>query len=223
MKYILLVTLFCTTIVCSQNDGVIGAGLKNLTHDSAYTSGSWIRNFEDNSIDGSVYLFDEWNTKAIITTINDTNLSLQKLNYDIKSDSFSAKFSHDSVYVFNNSDIKEVILNSKRFIKLTSKNSFYECLAVGNNFKILKDYNIILTSGVKDPITQKESNSKYTQNNKYFFLNEDELINFKLKKKSILKLLKDKKDKIEVYVKNNKLSYNKEEDLIKLFNYYNTI
>ena len=55
---------------------------------------------------------------------------------------------------------------------------------------------------------------------KYFFYLNDDLIQVELKKKDILKIFKSKQNEVTSFVKSNKLSYKKEEDVTKIFNYY---
>ena len=53
----------------------------------------------------------------------------------------------------------------------------------------------------------------------YFKHNEDAIIEFPSNRKGLIKLYPEKKEAIETFIKENKISFGKEEDLIKLVNF----
>lgn len=57
----------------------------------------------------------------------------------------------------------------------------------------------------------------------YYTLDKKNAIRLSSKKKNILNIFSNKAMEVENFVKKNKLKFNKEKDLIEIFNYYNTI
>lgn len=228
MKYRLSILLIVLA-ACSfaQDNGVYGAGLNNLTSDSAYTSGSWVTNYQDTSIKGSVYLFENWSTKGIITTQSDRNLAIEGLNYDTLNDNFVVKVSTDSVFVFNNIDIKEININNHKFKAYgtpnTSTKSYFEIIAVGHDVEFLKQYEKKIKKGKLDPLTQLLEQDKYVETSTYFFKRGNELEEIKLNKKSFSKLFGEHKDKIKAFIKLEHLAIKEEKNIQVVVNYYNTL
>lgn len=63
----------------------------------------------------------------------------------------------------------------------------------------------------------------FANNNKYFISINNNLQRVQLKKADILQVLADKADKLEVFIKDKKLSFKKEADLLVLIQYYNLL
>ncbi len=205
----------------------IGAGLQNLTNDSAYTSGTWIRNFEDPTIKGSVYLYENWFTQGIITTKEDKNISIKGLNYETKNDSFVAKISTDSIYIFNDSNIKEVRINNDRFKKYfnqeTNSLSFFQVLAVGKDIEILKLNSKKIKNGAINPLTQVKEHDKYINEFKYYLKRGQDIKEIKLKKNAFCRLFTEDSKSINSFISENNLSLKDERNLQVILNHYNTL
>ena len=63
----------------------------------------------------------------------------------------------------------------------------------------------------------------FANNNKYYLSVNNNLQRVQLKKADILQALADKADKLEVFIKDKKLSFKKEADLLVLIQYYNLL
>ncbi|WP_438709984.1 hypothetical protein ACSTS3_11300 [Aquimarina muelleri] len=72
---------------------------------------------------------------------------------------------------------------------------------------------------------ETSSPSRYISINKYFVVDneKEEIKSIKLKKKNIIEVLNDKKDQVEKFVSSKKLNLKKEEDVIAVIDYYNTL
>ena len=222
-----LFLLILSTTVLAQDDGTIGAGLNNLNSKSAYTAGTWIKNFEDTTIKGNVYLYENWNTVGVIVTSNDINLSIVGLNYDTKNNNFVAKVSEDSVYVFNNKDIKEVKIN-KNYFKPYKNNKdgsdkYYEVLAMSNDIEILNDNIKVVQKGKLNPITQVTEQDKYVNMPVYYLKMGDKINEIKLKNKSFSKHFGKKEKEIKSFINDKNLSLKDERNFQVILNYYNTL
>ena len=227
MKFVFFVLFaFATCDFHAQDDGVIGAGLFNLTSNSSYTSGSWVRNFEDTTIEGSVYLFEDWDTKGIIINADGKNLSISGLNYDTKNDAILAKISNDSVYMFNNANIKEVIINKKRLKRYRdnrNQTSYMQVLAMNNNIEILKKNEKKIKKGLKDPLTQVKERDRYLNVYRMYFKKGNTIKEFKLKNKTFSKLFGIHAKEISDYMSKMKISVKDETKLQMVLNYYGTL
>ena len=83
---------------------------------------------------------------------------------------------------------------------------------------------MIITEGTLNPLTQIKSPDVYTRSDAYFYTKSKSSLNeIKLKKKSILRAFSNKEKEISSFVKENKLGYTTEEDLIKILTYYDSL
>ena len=188
-------------------------------------SGAWIYNNEVNNVQGSYYLFKDWSLQGILITNNDQNLSLTGLNYDTKTNSFVAKVSEDSVYVFNNDNIKEVIISRKKFKRYlnTGMKTYFEVVAVSKDIEILKKYEKKLKKGTLNPLTQQTSPDLYVDIITYYFYNQGKLKELKLAKKPFINMFGEKSEVIKKYISKNNVSLNDERNFQTILNYYNTL
>ncbi|WP_271783073.1 hypothetical protein [Aquimarina algiphila] len=131
-------------------------------------------------------------------------------------------------------DDKEFALLKKEGIKVVLDS--YQYVMLKN-----KGYFIIFNKNKKTSLVLKpkkkfrkgaEAESTYSQvippsfidNFEYYIkTKEGELEKIKLKKKNVLAVLKDKKTEIEKFASSKKLSFKKEEDLVKIIEYYSSL
>lgn len=224
MKYFFIISFLFGLTSLAQDD--TSARVKNdYSAFKANLSGAWIFNNVTNNVNGNVYLFENWNTYGIIRTNTNQNLVLSGLNYDTKTDSFVAKVSEDSVYVFNNADIKEIIINKKLFKSYLNlgEPSYYEVLATSNNIEILKKHEKILKKGMVDPLTQKASPDKYIDKYSYFSFKDGKIEELKLSIKPFTNIFGEKSEDIKKYISKNNFSIKEDKNFQAILNYYNTL
>lgn len=68
-----------------------------------------------------------------------------------------------------------------------------------------------------------DKTDQYTKVSTYYTTSNSKLKKIKNNKKHVLKLFKDKKEQIKKYASDNNLSYKKDYDLAKIFEYYNSL
>jgi hypothetical protein len=215
--------LSATTLFAQRDDST------RITNDysglSANSTGAWISNSEKNDIDGSVYLDDNWKSYAIITTQTDRKLIINDLNYDTKNNNFLVKVSNDSVYVFDNANIKEVRLNNKTFkeYKLHGKKTFLEVVAFNTNFEILKAHTKIVKKGNLNPLTQVKDNDQYVSKELLYAKKGNVIKELKLNKKAFSKLFNKDAKKVLNYIKDNNINVKDEKRLQTILNFQNTL
>jgi hypothetical protein len=215
--FALFITVFCATLVFGQNI-VLYDPVSARTYSSDKYSG----------IRGTPFLVDKW-VAGNATSGRGTYVKLQ-----LKLDAF------ENVLYFNKEDqpleFAEVINSfvlmpypadstSYQYFKkgLTANglkpDQYVQVLAEGNaslyksEIKLVSDVNEVNQGVIKT----------FNHSTRYFLKKGSEMKLIKLNKKDILNALNDKEDKVEEYVKENKLSFSKEFDVIKMMKYYNSL
>lgn len=173
-------------------------------------------------IDGSVFLFDNWNNDGVIN-VGKKKYRISKINFHIEKGVFMSKLETDSTFVFNNTDIDSVAINKRYFKKFYNSedgiDKFYEVIHENKQFSIIKEYRIRLIEGSPNPMLNRRK-SEIKQERKYFVLKSRNILPFKLSKKSVLGLVNsDMINSLNKYVKINNLSFKKEADLNKMLNH----
>jgi hypothetical protein len=176
----------------------------------------------DPGIDGDPYLFNNWNTLATIHVAGGKKFTISNLNYDTKLGRFVSKVTLDSVFVFELSNLKEASFNKTKFKRYQVNNSseYYEVIASSKGREILKKNIKKVKKFRKDPLTGKKNKDKYILEATYFLNSKKGIHEFKMKKKSFLKIFGNLSPKVKKYMKRNKLSIKKDTDIYKIFKYY---
>ena len=89
----------------------------------------------------------------------------------------------------------------------------------------MKGFDIKLIKASKDPMVNRP-NDKYVKSESYFLMNKGVITRIKLKKKAIYKTLELNKGEIsniDAFIKSTSISLKKEQDIIKLLTYLNSI
>lgn len=177
---------------------------------------------------GSVFLEDQW-TNAIVQTQKDEIYKDIQVKYNVLEDIlyFLGEMDVTMKFIF---PIKEFSLLPNNgspkvfrsgFPKISDYNevSFYQVLTEG---KVL-----LLKKNIKRITDKREYNSAVTTkevitNAKYFLFQDGKITEAK-KDKSFLLTYFDKKNGLDNFLATNKIDLKKEEDLIKLVKYYNSL
>ncbi|PCH75773.1 MAG: hypothetical protein COB98_08170 [Flavobacteriaceae bacterium] len=222
-KYtLLLLGLFFVSMVHSQFASV---GEQYNRFDST------IKTFDHSKepTDGSPYVFKEFNPAKI---------SLLKEVCLVNFDAYSNKMEIDKqgrIYCLptNNFNYDIHFINSKKTYQLFNyevnkemKPGFFLVLIKNNKRYLLKKERIRkfdakkATNGynASRPITFKRLKAIY-----YTCFENNKALKIPSKKKHFLLLFNQQKDRIATYMKQQKLNYKKEEDLLQIFKYYNRI
>ncbi len=221
--FTLLALLFTITIF-SQKARVE----RNTTSKIDYTKGTWIKPSKDNSdVTGTPYLLDNWSSTGNIIIDSKTKITVRNFNLNTRLNRFVSKKTKDSLYVFDFSQIKRVDLNNKkykRFKNLHNDNiGYYQIIAIGKDITLLKREKKYFKEGKLNPLTQTIGRSSYVLKSRYYIESNNEITNFKIKKKTILKLFKEKSDVMKKYISKNRFSYKSDKDLALIFDYYRSL
>jgi hypothetical protein len=184
-------------------------------------------NYRD-KVEGTPLIFSNENTSLVIYTNDGKAYKIPKGNYNARTNNFVSTYIKDSIFSFNNNSIDYARLNNKRmktYIGEDKKERFYTVFNEGENILLLKGYFAKIVLGTFNPMTKTRiSNDKFTIQEKYFIsYDKENSLSFSLKKKNILKIFDDKKNLMIDFIKENKLSYKNENDLLKMFHKYNSL
>lgn len=215
-NFIVLIALISTSFLAHAQTYVN----YNLLSNSAGSIGTIDATLNSNSeVAGSPFLFENWENTAVLYIPNSGKVLTNNINFNIEKSEFTSIISETSVFIFENLDKVEV--NDKVFVKL--KNKYYQSLVTSNDGMLLKEYTVkiepkrhIITSTVIGP-------GKYEKGSVYFYYKNGMLNKLPLRKKTIIKVLISEKTAIINYVKEHKLSYSNEKDVIKIFNFYKSL
>lgn len=184
---------------------------------------------------GDTYLNTEWKRSVILLYENNKLLEGYPIRYDIKADELGVK-TVNGVKVLSGRNVKSFTwidsLRSEPYYYINAKEyrndgialaGFFEVLVDGKTplFKkmdvIIKkaDYNVQLSIGSRD--------DKILKKPTYYFADVNKTIEVSGNKRKMLTLLEDNTSEVEMYMDKNGLSTKNEDDLIKIFKYYNSL
>lgn len=238
-KIFLLVGLFSITLAFSQKSEIIGTGTSasnmlngGISLGPGVNNGVWIKSHPtEKKVEGSNYLFNNWANMASIYASDKKGYKIPKVNFNVKFNRFEANLSDgskDSIFAFNSKSIDKVVVNNQEFVRKSvegkGSNYFLELIQQGDKMSLLKAYSAVIVPGNVNPMTQKKLNEdKISINSSYYVDRDGSLEEIKLKKSTVLKLMSDKKDELKSFLSENKLSFKEDNDIKKIFSYYNSI
>ena len=154
---------------------------------------------------------------------------LNDLNYNVKSDQFQTKLENDSIFIYNNEGLTRVQIEDKNFSVMYNAvegdRKIYEVIQSGKKLSLMKRYSIKVLKASPNPMVNRKK-TRIIKKWKYYTVDaNDNVVEFKGKKKAILAMAKDsEREKLmKDFIAANRLSVKKEEDLKKIVRYYNTI
>ncbi len=179
---------------------------------------------------GSQYVDNEFHKGSIITSdsIVFSGIALRYNNY---KDVMEFKKDENIVYEIPSQlpimqvKIDGVVYERKAYkLKGQLKHRFFQRLTNGE-IALFRQQRIVLEPAKMASIYNASKLPNFKPKNPECFLQNNKSNEIKIisNKKELLKLLSDKKDQLSGYIKKNKLKIKKEDDFIKIVNYYNNI
>ena len=178
--------------------------------------------------EGTIYLFDNWEQSAIVHRVLDDKFLVKRVNFNLNKMSFDAKISEsEDVLSFSFDGIDKIEIDNKVFKNIlhNKSNRIFQIFYSDDNVKFMKGFDIKLIKASKDPMVNRP-NDKYVKSESYFLMNKGVITRIKLKKKAIYKTLELNKGEIsniDAFIKSASISLKKEQDIIKLLTYLNSI
>ena len=225
MRILLTLIFLISNLVLSQTNTQTDFR-SALTGESTNFGTSFFYNQPSKVILGSAYLFDEWNNDGEIQTLTGERFLVRNINLNISRNAFEAKINdNDSIFSFTFNNIKQIIINGKSYKNYyyNEDNRVYELVYSGNNFTLLKGFNVKLVTGSGNPMVNR-SNDKYVKKESYFIRSNSEktIENFKMNKRSLNRLFEKSAvdlNRILGFIDSGNLSYKDEKDVIRMLEF----
>jgi len=184
--------------------------------------------YDKNKIDGSPYIFENWQSGVVYFKKNELS-SDYKFNYNSYLDQVEFIKDNEHLMITNKKDIDHIKFGEK---------DFYYLLFVKNDDKIISGYldklvegKIILYKRYKCSLLENSNNytitagdviDKFDQDTEYY-ISKDSKPAFKIKtnNRKLFNVFDSNKELVKEYIKN--INVRNEKDLIKLFEYYNSL
>jgi len=179
-----------------------------------------LKNSTEQEVSGSPFLFSSWNNSGVLY-YEGNSYALKKLNYNILSDDIGTLKGVDSVLTYEKVKIDSFSVSKKMFKKYLD--SFYEVLSDGSKTSLLKKYEVSIIDGMFNPIDGTKEKSRFKITDDYYKIINNDIVKFYPSKKSVLNSFKEYDIEMNKYIKQNKLSFKKEKDLIQIFDFYNQL
>ena len=224
--FICVLSLFMIDSHAQDNENIVnnsGAALSRAANTNLSSFGSSARFVNPpRRIEGSVYMFEGWSNVGIIQTKDKKRVAFNNLNYNIRRNRIASRFSTDSLFVLDLSLLDKIIVQGRTFRKLDPDldGRIFEVLVETEKVNLLSFHYLKVLEGSANPMVNRKVD-KFKQRQEYYLYIDGDLIPVKLKKKEILKALAkndEGKNAIATYMRQNKLSYKKKEDLKQLLN-----
>jgi len=125
--------------------------------------------------------------------------------------------------IYDSIETKDIIYRFKTgFPKIDNQNenSFYEVITEGN-VTLLKFIKKIIS--VKKNDMSGEVDKQFESYEDYYVLSNNEMKRLKKDKDFILRLLSERKDEVESFLRKNPVNFKNVNDIIKLFQFYNSL
>ncbi len=189
---------------------------------SSYGASAFYKN-PKKIIEGTSYLFENWDNYAVIVTNDKQRFSLKNINLNMDRNVFESRVSADTLFTFNFNNIDKFVVNNRVFKNFyyDDDNRVYEMIYESPEFLVMKGHRVELIESSANPMVNRK-NDRYVRRHSYFLKQGDKIRPFKLKKKHVLKLVggdKERAERIIQYVNNNKLSFKREDDVRKVLEY----
>ena len=225
LRSIKLVLFFVSFVSFSQNQGV---GFRYEVLDPNH-AGKIFKNLqlESEKPSGSPYLQSKF-TLVKVESVKEPTL----MRYNVYKDEFEFITSKNDTLIldkiddfsnikFTVSNVKYKLLNYTKIKKGSYKGYLIDIYQKGN-FGIYKKENILLTEPkiAKTTLETSMPAKYYKSRDVYYFKNNNlEIAEFPNSRKNLLKLFPDKKEVIENFIKENKIDFDIEKDMIKVVNF----
>ena len=166
---------------------------------------------------------EKWDSKLTIYTKEKKQYTFRTGNFNVESRDLLVK-NKKAYYSLNKSNIEFFYLGNKKFVKVDDK--FHNILKLGKKASLYKEYFVQASSSnsVNNAVfNNMGGETKKTIKSKFFVIKNNEKHFFKLRKKSFKTLFKNDYAALKEYAKKHKLSFNKENDVVLIFDYYNSL
>lgn len=211
-KTLILIALNCIILTTmAQKISIESIETRLLTHQGVEFVGKVIESKND------LNLFPTWRNKGVLF-YNKEEYQISNINFNISENKVSCKLKNGEYFIFRSMDIPMFSINNRLFKK--KGRSYFEVLLEADEAYFYKRYDIRYKDGVKHRIGGGNVNpSRFVLTHSYLIKSGDVTKTLESNKKSILEFFKLQQVVLKKFVKENKLSYKKENDLVKIISY----
>jgi len=181
---------------------------------------------------GSPFLYNEYR-KGDIYFSNQS----KALNQSIKFNCYTEQLLHShegKEYFFSPDQLDIFIIRSETdtlvqsfkniFVKSRSKRMFFEVLYEGSVHLLKRHEKEYFEADYLRPYSTNRQYHEYLDKNKYFIRTaEGDIIKFRPGNRQVIRLLKDRSEELQNYIRSNELEAANERDLIEMVRYYNSL
>lgn len=178
---------------------------------------------------GTPYLYDGW-TKGTVELVNGTFYKDIDLKFSLLKDELFFKNTKDETMLSFVLPVKSFLLaggaqknlykNGFPEIDHFTKISYYQVLFDGNSKLLFKNYKTI--SEIK-PYNSATTEKKFADNESYYIFKDDVMKKIRPTKKEFLGLFKNKNTEMEAFIKTEKIDFKNNQDLTRVFEFYNSL
>ena len=211
-KIIKITLLFCLigNVVSAQKVTIKKVESKLVTHQGVEFSGKLIKKTRD------LHMFPNWNNAGVIF-IDGQRYSISNINFNVSTNEIDSKMRGDKIFIYQTASIDSIIINRRNFKRLGR--TFYEVLLDKNESMFLKKFDTQQQQSSSNRMGGTIIRSKKLLKFKYLVKSSDGYKDIELNKKSVVAFFEGKEEKLSKFVKEQRLSYKKEKDLILILNF----
>ena len=216
----LLVFSLLTVMIQAQSNGMSQVDRRGYYDVSSITPRDSTWRVVNKEIRGNPFIFEDWDTKGIVYAEGKI-FEGDKLNYNIYEDKIGALNENDSVYFYETQYIDSVMIDNIRLHKIDGK--FYLALQTGSKASLFKKYDTRIVEGMVNNMDGTQQKSRLVIMNDYYVLSQGSLQKFKPSKNSLEEVFGRQAQEMNKMIKAEKLNYKKEDDLIHIFELFNSL
>ncbi|REE80399.1 hypothetical protein BX611_2041 [Lutibacter oceani] len=165
-----------------------------------------------------IYMSNNWDNEGVLY-LNKKSYTLSNINFNVTRNVFDSRIDREKLFSFKNSSLDSVEINKHLFKKFGDV--FYEVLFEKEDVYLLKKHDIKVNKGAINRLNLSEGKSFTSLVYKYLIKSKGNFQKFDFNKRSIVELIEGEKEqeKFKDFVKDQKLSYKKEDDIKEIFKY----
>jgi hypothetical protein len=183
---------------------------KLVTHEGVEFSGKLIKKNKD------LHMFDTWRNSGVIY-IDGNMYRISNINFNVSTNQIDSQMKDGKYFIYKTSSIDSISINKRNFKRLGR--TFYEVLLDKKDKMLLKKFDALQQQNSSNRMGGTIVRSRKLLKFKYLVKLEEGYKDIELNKKSVIDFFEGNEDKLFKFVKEEKLSYKKEKDLVKILNF----
>jgi hypothetical protein len=234
-KFSLLIILFFTFLTFLKSQGIYPEEIflvREFNNHKALMGDNIIRaHMPYSNILGSPYLYDEFIESEAISkdSIRYVNVKFRynifedKLEYLNGEEVLVLTNPHDFSYFFLGQDV--LFYQSYPSRRELANQGYFLLLTIGNKAALSKKINITYEPPKDAQVYTAAKKPEFKRSADHYFIKFEGSVPSRIypNKRKVLKSFPDKKGELEIFIIQNQLNFKKEDDIIKLVKYYNSL